>query len=93
VRKFKGYICDGCSVIHKTEAEIRKCRECGEEICDECSSFDDDYCEDCYDELFCDENEIDVNNRWRYSNYESKDISYWDEDDHLAAWYDHMMEK
>jgi hypothetical protein len=34
-----------------------------------------------------------ADNAWRYSDYESKDIGDWDVDDHLAAWYDHMMEK
>lgn len=34
-----------------------------------------------------------IDNQWRNSDYESKDIGDWDVDDHLAAWYDHMMEK
>lgn len=55
--------------------------------------YDEDI-EDCYE---LDDDELDedyeMNNRWRYSNYEDKDIEDWDEDDHLAAWFDHMMEK
>jgi len=40
-----------------------------------------------------DDEDYDLNNSWRNSNYESKDIDDWDVDDHLASWYDHMMEK
>lgn len=39
------------------------------------------------------EDEDDECERWRYSDYENKDISDWDVDDHLAAWYDDRMEK
>jgi hypothetical protein len=42
-------------------------------------------------DMFSDDYE--VNNRWRYSNYESKDINDWDVDDHIAAAWDHAMEK
>jgi hypothetical protein len=50
------------------------------------------------EELFGDDfdefvDDYKINNSWRYSNYESKNIDDWDEDDHLASWYDHMMEK
>lgn len=33
------------------------------------------------------------NNNWRYSNYQNKDIEYWDVDDHLASCVDDIMEK
>ncbi|HBY19628.1 MAG TPA: hypothetical protein DEG71_01190 [Clostridiales bacterium] len=37
--------------------------------------------------------DYEVNNRWRYSDYESKDIGDWDVDDHMAAAWDDAMEK
>lgn len=49
------------------------------EICEELFSYS-------YEDFVAD-------NEWRHSNYESKDIDDWTVDDHLAAWYDHMMEK
>lgn len=49
------------------------------------------------DEEFCSgdcEDEYDqINNEWRFSNYEWKNIGDWTVDDHLAAYYDDMMEK
>lgn len=47
-------------------------------------------CDNCLSSNTCSDN---PDNAWRYSNYESKDIEDWDVDDHLATWYDHMMEK
>jgi len=49
-----------------------------------------DTCEDLFNYSYDD---FIIDNNWRHSNYESKDINDWDVDDHLAAWYDHMMEK
>jgi hypothetical protein len=62
----------------------RRCIEC--EGLFEPTYKGQDYCsEEC-------END-DINSSWRSSNYEEKDIGDWDVDDHLAAWYDDMMEK
>lgn len=55
--------------------------ECDSDSCD-------GNCENC--DL---EHENDDENRWKFSNYEDKDINDWDVDDHLAVWFDHMMEK
>ncbi len=53
-----------------------------------------DVCEDLFDYTYDDfKDDYEMNNAWRHSDYESKDIDDWDVDDHLAAWYDHMMEK
>ena len=49
-----------------------------------------DICEDLFNYSYDD---FITDNAWRHSNYESKDINDWDVDDHLAAWFDHMMEK
>lgn len=58
------------------------------------NSEDEDTIKDICDELFdYSFDDFKVDNAWRYSDYESKDIGDWDVDDHLAAWYDHMMEK
>lgn len=67
---------------------------------DEDEDIDDEYdteecefdgnCEDCENETTC---RINPDNSWRYSEYENKDIGDWDVDDHLAAWFDHQMEK
>lgn len=61
-----------------------------DEDLEECNG---DCCNCEFDVCLEDDNEYDENNRWRYSNYEQKDISDWDVDDHIAAWFDHMMEK
>jgi len=47
-------------------------------------------CEDLFDYGY---DEFIIDNEWKHSNYESKDINDWDVDDHLAAWFDHMMDK
>jgi hypothetical protein len=56
---------------------------------EDCCDFDGN-CEECEDAVDC---KINPDNAWRYSNYECKDIGDWSVDDHLAAWYDHQMEK
>jgi hypothetical protein len=64
--------------------------EDNEEFDDEdCCTFDGN-CDECEEQDSC---RINPDNAWRYSNYEEKDIDDWDVDDHLAAWFDHQMEK
>jgi hypothetical protein len=69
-----------------------------EELIKEILKFDEDeiedICEDLFDYSYDDfKADYEMNNAWRYSDYENKDIDDWSVDDHLAAWYDHMMEK
>jgi hypothetical protein len=66
------------------DKDISTCAECGEE-------FEEVF----YLDLYCSEEceKMNENEGWRNSNYESKSIEDWDVDDHLASWYDHMMEK
>jgi endogenous inhibitor of DNA gyrase (YacG/DUF329 family) len=63
---------------------MKKCNECGEPFVAEYKG-----------QKFCSEEcEIDYDNSgWRRSNYENKSIEDWDVDDHIAAWFDDMMEK
>jgi hypothetical protein len=53
-----------------------------------------DTCEDLFNYTYEDfKGDYEMNNTWRYSDYEDKDIGDWSVDDHLAAWYDHVLEK
>jgi predicted GIY-YIG superfamily endonuclease len=67
-----------------------RCQLCGEE-------FDTygpaKYCEEC---KFEESREFFLNRstyRWRYSDYETKNVDCWDTDDFLAAYWDDAMEK
>lgn len=73
--------------MNKTTTEDRKiCLECDFAFNPECE--EQEFCSED-----CDEEHNQINNGWRSSNYEHKDIGDWTVDDHLAAWYDDMMEK
>ena len=41
------YRCDSCEEVHENSCNIFKCKICGREICDECSTDGEcwDYCE------------------------------------------------
>lgn len=56
--------------------------------CIECGEL---YVPDYEEQALCEE--CDCNSAWRNSEYQNKNISDWNVDDHLAAWYDDMMEK
>jgi hypothetical protein len=64
--------------------KTKECKECGESFAVEFKG--QDFCSDeCLDDY--------IDSAWRRSDYENKPIEDWDVDDHLAAWYDDMMEK
>lgn len=63
---------------------------------DEFEDEDENYCDFDGNCNKCEEKEscsLNSDNAWRYSDYENKDINDWSVDDHLAAWFDHQMEK
>lgn len=73
--------------MKKSYSTLRYCTCCGS-VFDSKYSDVPDFCD-----LYCEEEHDRENNHWKFSEYEYKDISDWDADDHLAAWYDHTVEK
>jgi len=46
-----------CGTIYENPCDIRQCRECGREICDDCAGFQSDLCWHCNDRFIYDERE------------------------------------
>jgi len=42
------YQCN-CGEIYKKVDSIKKCKDCGKEVCPECSSMNDNQCWSCYE--------------------------------------------
>jgi group I intron endonuclease len=70
----------------------KRCRICGGEFT---TKFRKHKCcsHDCLDTYFSILEEAQQENQWKYSNYDGKNVSDWDIDDHLAAWWDDALEK
>lgn len=95
------YLCnfdkeDLIKLVNKLNITIDNFKELSEDdLIDKIIEFEDDdliinTCVALFDYSYDD---FIIDNSWKHSNYEEKDISDWSIDDHIAAWYDHIMEK